>query len=138
MDKVKTDPSEAVLALLREAGVRPTRPRVLLAELLFDGQDKHVTAEQLHAATARRGDSIALATVYNNLHQFTAAGLLREVVVDATSVYFDTNVSEHHHFFDMRDGHLTDVPHQAGLLKHLPSAPEGREIDQIDVIIRLR
>lgn len=137
MDNVPQQPTD-LTALLREVGVRPTRPRLLLAELLFDGMDKHVTAEQLHAAVTRKGAAIALATVYNNLHQFTAAGLLRQVVVDATSVYFDTNVGEHHHFFDTRDGKLTDVPHQAGLLQHLPQAPEGRTIDQVDVIIRLR
>ncbi len=137
MEQVHHKPTD-LTALLRAAGVRPTRPRLLLAELLFDGMDKHVTAEQLHAAVVRNGAAIALATVYNNLHQFTAAGLLREVVVDATSVYFDTNIGAHHHFFDTRDGKLTDVPHQAGLLQHLPPVPEGRTIDQVDVIIRLR
>lgn len=125
-------------ALLRAAGVRPTRPRLLLAAQLFDGQHKHVTAEQLHAAATRDGASLALATVYNNLHQFTTAGLLRQVVVEAGKVYFDTNVDAHHHFFDLQSGHLTDVPHHAIILRQIPPAPAGRTIDQVDVIIRLR
>jgi len=127
-----------VAALLRAAGVRPTRPRLLLAQELFDGVHRHITAEQLHAAVVRKGEAIALATVYNNLHQFTDAGLLRQVVVDASSVYFDTNISAHHHFFDTRDGRLTDVPQQDALLQNLPAAPAGRTITQVDVIIRLR
>lgn len=125
-------------ALLRSAGVRPTRPRLMLAAQLFDGQHKHMTAEQLHAAVTKTGAGLALATVYNNLHQFTAAGLLRQVVVEAGKIYFDTNTDAHHHFFDTQSGHLTDVPQQAVVLRQLPSAPAGRTIDQVDVIIRLR
>lgn len=125
-------------AILRAAGVRPTRPRLRLAAELFDGQHKHITAEQLHAAVTKSGEGLALATVYNNLHQFTAAGLLRQVVVEPGKIYFDTNIGAHHHFFDMQSGDLTDVPQQAVVLRQLPAAPAGRTIDQVDVIIRLR
>ncbi len=86
----------------------------------------------------KSGAGLALATVYNNLHQFTAAGLLRQVVVEPGKIYFDTNTGAHHHFFDMQSGDLTDVPQQAVVLRQLPAAPAGRTIDQVDVIIRLR
>ena len=129
---------QQVTEILRAAGVRPTRQRLLLGQLLFDGMHKHVTAEQVHAAAGRRAQPISLATVYNNLHHFTTAGLLREVVVDATRVYFDTNVGVHHHFYDPDNGRLTDVPHDAVRLSQIPAAPAGRVIDQINVILRLR
>ena len=85
--------------LLQAAGLRPTRQRMALAAVLFDGCHKHMTAEQVYAA-ARKKAPLSLATVYNALHQFTAVGLLREVLVDSNQVYFDTNISSHHHFFD--------------------------------------
>lgn len=130
--------SHQVGEILRVAGVRPTRQRLLLGALLFDGTHKHVTAEQVHAAAGRRAQPISLATVYNNLHHFTTAGLLREVVVDATRIYFDTNVGAHHHFYDPDNGRLIDVAPDAVRLSQLPAAPPGRVIEQIDVILRLR
>ena len=84
---------------LIEAGLRPTRQRVALARLLFDGGDRHVTAEALHGEATAAGQAMALATVYNTLHQFTEAGLLREVVIEAGRSYFDTNIRDHHHFY---------------------------------------
>ncbi len=130
--------TQTVADILRGAGIRPTRQRLVLGQLLFDGMDKHVTAEQLHAAANDRSQSIALATVYNTLHQFTAAGLLRHVVVDPSRIYFDTNVRAHHHFYDPDSGHLTDVPHENVRLTQLPAAPDGRIIDEVSVILRLR
>jgi Fur family iron response transcriptional regulator len=124
-------------ALLKEAGLRLTRQRQMLAALLFDGQHKHVTAEQLHAAASRHRMSISLATVYNTLHQFTDAGLLRKVVVGQDCVYFDTNTATHHHFFDEESGHLTDVPASAVGIDLLLPPPPGRKVTQVDVTIRV-
>ena len=84
---------------LTAAGLRPTRQRLGLARLLFEGGNRHITAEQLHREATDGGVKVSLATVYNTLHQFTNAGLLREIMVDSNRCYFDTNVSEHHHFF---------------------------------------
>lgn len=131
-------PAIDVAALLRAAGVRPTRQRQQLARLLFDGCDKHVTAEQMHAATKQQNMPMALATVYNNLHQFTAAGLLRQVTVDAGCVYFDTHTGAHHHFYDSQTGQLIDVSSSEVKVEQLPPPPEGRAIAQVDIIIRLR
>jgi Fur family transcriptional regulator, iron response regulator len=131
-------PYSAPLARLRAAGLRPTRQRLALAKLLFDGRDRHVSAEALHAEAVAAGVKLSLATVYNSLHQFTHAGLLKEVVVDAARTYFDTNVGPHHHFFDEADGRLADIPVDQVSLGRLPAPPAGREIAGVDVVIRIR
>ena len=97
-------------ARLRQAGLRPTRQRVELAGLLFGDCDRHVTAESLHDEIAKSGVKVSLATVYNTLHQFTQAGLLRQVIVDAARSYFDTNTGDHQHFFLEKEGMLIDIP----------------------------
>jgi Fur family iron response transcriptional regulator len=122
---------------LRAARLRPTRQRIALAELLYGGGDRHVTAEQLYDEASRAGVAVSLATVYNCLHQFTRAGLIREVVVDPGRSYFDTNVSDHHHFYHERSGRLTDIPGEAIKLGDLPDAPEGTRIARAEVIIRV-
>lgn len=131
-------PYSDVIARLRGAGLRPTRQRLALARLLFDGADRHVTAEQLHSEARRDNVRVALATVYNTLHQFTHAGLLREVVVEPGRTYFDTNTGEHHHFYFEEDGTLRDVHPDRLSLNSLPPPPPGAEIARVDVIIRCR
>ncbi len=126
------------LELLKSAGLRPTRQRLGLAKLLFDAGDRHVTAEQLHAEARRAGVQVSLATVYNTLHQFTAAGLLSEVVVDPGRSYFDTNTRPHYHFFYEDSGRLSDIPPDRLALDRLPEPPPGTRVDRIDVIVRLR
>jgi Fur family iron response transcriptional regulator len=123
---------------LRAVGLRPTRQRLALARLLFDSGDRHVTAEHLHGEAEARLIRVSLATVYNTLHQFTAAGLLREVVVEPGRSYFDTNVSDHHHFFCESTGRLQDIPGELVMVGQLPQPPEGAEIRRVDVIIRIR
>lgn len=122
---------------LRETGLRPTRQRLALAKFLLDGGDRHVTAETLHNEALARGMRVSLATVYNTLHQFTKAGLLRQVTVDANRSYFDTNTSDHHHFLFEETGELRDIPQDLVRLAKVPAAPEGAEIRRVDVVIRL-
>ncbi len=129
--------SEA-LERLRGAGLRPTRQRLALARLLFAGGDRHVTAEQLHGEALASTIAVSLATVYNTLHQFTAAGLLREVVVEPGRSYFDTNISDHHHFFCEASGMLQDIPGEMVLVGQLPRTPRGMAIRRVDFIIRIR
>src|SRR5258708_2482756 len=137
--KIKSASRPFALSLerLRRAGLRPTRQRLALARLLFDGPDRHVTAEQLHAEALDARVPVSLATVYNTLNQFTRAGLLREVVVEAGRAYFDTNVSDHHHFLFVDTGELRDIAQDTVAVASLPAAPEGTVIDRVDVIIRL-
>lgn len=138
MEMNKNRPYSRVLDQLREAGLRPTRQRLGLAKLLFAGPHRHVTAETLHGEALDLGLRVSLATVYNTLHQFTEAKLLREVVVDSGRTYFDTNTAEHYHFFFEDNGDLSDIPGDQVRLGHLPAPPEGAEIDHVDVIIRVR
>jgi len=126
-----------VMDMLRKTGLRPTRQRIDLGRLLFTGGDRHVTAEMLHAEAVKEGMPVSLATVYNTLHQFTGCGLLREVAIEGSKTYFDTNISDHHHFYFERDGKLIDIHGEALAVVALPQAPEGMEITRVDVLIRL-
>ncbi len=124
---------------LSQAGLRPTRQRVALATLLVgDGHDRHVTAESLFAASAETDAKVSLATVYNTLRAFCDAGLLREITVDGSKSYFDTNTSNHPHFYWEDSAALTDAPTDQLEICRLPEAPEGAEISKVDVVIRLR
>lgn len=127
-----------VAGLLRRAGLRPTRQRLSLGTLLFDGCDRHVTAEILHEQAIRAHVPVSLATVYNTLHQFTRAGLLREVAVDGAKSYFDTNTRDHHHFYVEEQNRLIDIEGGAITVTGLPQAPDGMEITHIDVVVRVR
>lgn len=124
---------------LSKAGLRPTRQRLSLAELLVgDGQHRHVTAESLFDASKSTGDQVSLATVYNTLRAFCDAGLMHEITVDGSKSYFDTNTSEHPHFFWEDTGELTDAATERMEITNLPSAPSNAEIASVDVVIRLR
>ena len=131
-------PPQAVIAeRLRKAGLRPTRQRVALGALLFVGEDRHVSAEMLHAEALSAGEHVSLATVYNTLHQFTGAGLLRELAIDGGKAYFDTNTSNHNHFFIEAEGELMDIPGDSIRVDGLPEPPEGMRVSHIDVVVRL-
>jgi Fur family iron response transcriptional regulator len=126
-----------ITTLLREAGLRPTRQRLALAHLLFGQGDRHFTAEMLHAEAMQEGISVSLATIYNTLHQFTQAGLLREVAVEGSKTFFDTNTSDHYHFFFEKDGILLDIEGGNVAIGNLPEPPAGMEITRVDVLVRI-
>ena len=126
------------LERLKRAQLRPTRQRMALCRILFDGGDRHVTAEQMLAEAHEAGVRVSLATIYNALHQFTQAGLLRQVIVDGAKTYFDTNISGHHHFYNEETGALSDIPGDRVHVSGLPPAPYGAEIESIDVTVRLK
>lgn len=127
----------AIADRLRDAGLRPTRQRVALGMLLFGGEDRHVSAEMLHAEAVMAGEQVSLATVYNTLHQFTGAGLLRELAIDGGKAYFDTNTSNHNHFFIEAEGELMDIPGDSIRVAGVPEPPEGMRVSHIDVVVRL-
>ena len=131
------DPRDRMVSQLRHAGLRPTRQRVELGRVLFAKGHRHISAEDLHAEAQTAGVRVSLATVYNALHQFTEAGLLREVAIDGTRTYFDTNVSDHHHFFVEGEGRLIDME-EGVALDVLPEPPEGMEITAVEVVVRVR
>jgi Fur family transcriptional regulator, iron response regulator len=126
-------------AWLARGGLRPTRQRVALAELLVgDGENRHVTAESLYAASVGSGEKVSLATVYNTLRAFCEAGLMQEVTVDGHRSYFDTRMDDHPHFYWEDRGELTDAPAEELKIMGLPAAPDGTEVSRVDVVIRLR
>lgn len=125
------------LERLRAVGLRPTRQRLALAGLLLGGGPRHVTAEQLHGESLNADVRVSLATVYNTLHQFIEAGLLREVVIEAGRSYYDTNIQPHHHFFNTATGELTDIPGDEVAVAGLPAAPKGTRIASVDIVVRV-
>jgi len=130
-------PFTQALERLKRHGLRPTRQRLALVRLLFERGDRHVTADQLHAEAAAAGVRVSLATIYNTLNQFTSAGVLREVVVEAGRSYFDTNASEHHHILVEPTGELIDIPASDVEVSAAPRLPEGLALRRVDVILRV-
>ena len=122
---------------LRNAGLRPTRQRISLASMLFAGPERHISAEELHEEAVEAKVPVSLATVYNTLNQFTEAGLLREVAIDGTKSYFDTNTSNHYHFYLESEGRLIDIDSNDLKVVGLPEAPDGTKVNRIDVVVRL-
>lgn len=146
VEQLKTHPSVGrrtgcpfhdVRLTLRRAGLRPTRQRLALGWLLYAQGGRHITAETLYEDAIKARFAVSLATVYNTLNQFTDAGLLRAVAVEGSKTYFDTDVSDHHHFYVEGSGKLIDVPDKISF-DELPEAPENYEISRVDVVVRLK
>lgn len=127
-----------VREMLKAAGLRPTRQRMALAAILFGKGNRHISAERLHEEAIGARVPVSLATVYNTLHQFTGSGLLREVIVDGSKTYFDTNTDDHHHFYVEDDNEVLDIPPTNLAVDELPEPPPGMEIVRVDIVIRLR
>lgn len=141
----QTSDSERMLALdaasanlLRGAGLRPTLQRLSLASILFGQGDRHVTAEMLYQEAGKAKVPVTVATVYNTLHRFAEAGLLRRVSIDGSKTYFDTNASNHHHFFIEGANSVVDIPNADIAVEKMPSAPDGYEVGRVDIVVRLR
>jgi Fur family iron response transcriptional regulator len=124
--------------VLRGAGLRPTRQRMALADLLFGKGDRHISAELLFEEATRAMVPVSLATIYNTLHQFTEAGLLKAISIDSSKTYFDTNTGNHHHFFLEDTQEVIDMPEGTIIVNQLPQPPEGLEITSVDVVVRVR
>src|SRR5436190_4143278 len=131
-------PWHDVKTMLRQVGLRPTRQRMALGWMLFGKGDRHITAEMLYEEATKAKVPVSLATIYNTLHQFTDVGLLRQVAVDGSKTYFDTNATQHHHFFVEGENALLDIPDSDVVMGKTPVPPEGYEIARIDVVVRLR
>ncbi len=123
---------------LARAGLRPTRQRRELARLILQGGERHLTADSLFAEVQLAELGISLATVYNALRQFTEAGLLREIPIDAARSYYDTRLNDHPHFFWEDTGELCDAPPDSVEIARLPDPPKGARLARVDVILRLR
>jgi Fur family iron response transcriptional regulator len=131
-------PWHDVKTMLRDVGLRPTRQRMALGWILFAKGDRHLTAEMLYEEASKAKVPVSLATIYNTLHQFTEVGLLRQIAVDGSKTYFDTNVTEHHHFFVEGENALVDIPNADVIVDRMPAAPAGYEVARVDVIVRVK
>ena len=131
-------PYSKSLEQLNSVGLRPTSQRMILAKILFDGTNKHVTAEMLHQEALMSPKKVSLATIYNTLHLFTKLGLLREIIVDSDCSYFDTNRTNHHHFYREDTRELIDIDGSDIQIGHLPKPPEGSQITRIDMVVRTK
>jgi Fur family iron response transcriptional regulator len=131
-------PWQNVRTMLRKVGLRPTRQRMELGWILFSKGDRHLTAEMLFEEASKARVPVSLATVYNTLNQFTDVGLLRQVAVDGSKTYFDTNVSDHHHFFLEDANALMDIPSAKVVVSDMPTTLEGYEVDRVEVVVRLK
>ena len=123
--------------ILRANDLRPTKQRVLIGDYLFDGIDKHVTAESLFKKLSNEKRGVSLATVYNTLHEFCKKELLNKITIDTDKVYFDTNISSHHHFFSDKEKLLLDIRSQDVIISSMPVAPKGKKIKKVELIIHL-
>lgn len=133
-----TDTPVSIEHKLVTAGLRPTRQRMIIANWLFSGGDKHFTAEDIHNDMLKSEDRVSLATIYNTLGTFTEAGLLHTVNAEAGRVFYDTNTRPHYHIYDTYGQHLTDIDVSELDMIALPTLPDGQEIDHIDIIIRTK
>ncbi|EYS90923.1 hypothetical protein X471_01057 [Bartonella bacilliformis str. Heidi Mejia] len=128
---------------LRKNGLRLTRQRLELAHMIFFKGNRHIAAEELYEEAIRSGVPVSLATVYNTLHQFTEAGLLRIIAVEGSKTWFDTNTSDHYHFYIEGENRILDIPYNdnvegSPIIENLPQPPEDMEIVHVDLIIRLK
>ena len=129
-----------ILKKLRSSGLRPTKQRVEIAKFLFEREKTfHFTVEGLNKLLTKKTVSkIALATIYNTVHAFKAAGHLSEVEVRGNKSYFDTNVSNHHHFYDSETAELIDINANDIVIQKIPKAPNGKKIKNVEVFINLK
>ena len=122
---------------LREAGITPTQQRVQIAEILF-AQRQHMSADQILAVVKSNGPIASKATIYNTLGLFARKGLVREVIVDPSKVFYDSNTSEHHHFYNLDSGQLTDIDAGEVMISNLPDLPANTQAAGVDIIFRIR
>jgi len=129
--------AQDMVGMLKEYGILPTQQRLMIARVLF-ARHQHLSADQIMNRVNEGRDHVSKATVYNTLGLFARNGLIREVIVDPTRVFYDPNTSNHHHFFNIDTGELTDIESERLQLSDLPDLPEGTVAAGVDVIIRVR
>lgn len=126
-----------ITSLLQSASLRATPKRIAIGGLLFDGVDRHVTADDVAILARKSGVRVSLATVYNTLNQFVSAGLMKRITLDTDRTYFDTNTSDHHHLFFEQNGVLHDIPGDSIRVEGLPPIPSGAKVRSVEVIVRM-
>ena len=128
---------ENIKEILRSKSLKLTKQRLLVASYLFDGDNKHFTAEDLFKKLNKSKTKISLATVYNILHEFYKKKLINKLTINSEKIYFDTNMSSHHHFYNKEDEMLVDVSNNLKI-NGLPNPPKGKKIEKIEVLVHLK
>ena len=123
--------------ILESGAVKPTRQRLAIARVLF-ARHQHLSADQVMLSANRADTELSKATVYNTLKLFVEKRLIREVVVDPDKVFYDSNTSPHHHFYNIQTGEIIDIDAAEITVAGLPPLPEGKIAEGVDVIIRIR
>lgn len=126
-----------VRSVLKQAGLRPTRQRMALGQLLFLDHHRHVTPDSLYEESRLAGETLSVATVYNTLNQFAEAGLIRKISLNGERTYFDTETGDHTHFYIAAEDRLIDIPLQSISVGPLPAPPAGYRISKVDIMIQL-
>ncbi|MCG6886930.1 MAG: transcriptional repressor [Proteobacteria bacterium] len=135
--KSAIQPERDIGKQLRAVGITPTQQRVQIAEILF-ARPQHLSADQILASVNSLGTTASKATIYNTLGLFARRGLIREVIVDPVKVFYDSNTSTHHHFFNLDSGELTDIDADKVVVTNLPELPGDTQLEGIDIIFRVR
>ena len=125
-----------VVNLLAEHGITPTQQRILIAQEMLS-KHQHLSADQVLQRVNAQSNTVSKATIYNTLGLFTEKGLIKEVIVDSTKVFYDSNTASHHHFYDIDSGTLVDIAPEQVAIQALPEPPAAMKIQHIDVIVRV-
>lgn len=137
MDDLHMISKSEVIAHLKKAGVTPTQQRVEIGQILF-ARAQHLSADQVLNIVNQAGPLVSKATIYNTLGLFAKKGLVKEVIVDPSKVFYDTNTTEHHHFYAVDSGELMDIEDESLRLDSMPTLPAGTQAEGVDIIIRVR
>ena len=124
---------------LRKSGLRPTKQRIKICEILFSSDETfHFTINDITKIIEEKiSEKISLATIYNTVHAFKKKGYLKEISINNEKNYFDTNISDHHHFFDTKKNELIDIDSNKIELKSMPNPPKGKSIKNINIVINI-
>lgn len=128
---------EKVQKKLKLYGLRPTRARIRIGMMLLDNPT-HLSAEQIYESLVEKGHSISKATVYNTLNHFARSGLVSEVAVNPTRMYYDSTTSSHHHFYNVDTGQLTDIKREELTIENIPKLPDNTQIEDLEIVIKIK
>jgi len=128
---------QKVRSILKQAGLRPTRQRLALGQLLFWDEHRHVTPDLLYEEARLAGELLSVATVYNTLNQFAEAGLVGKISLNGEGTYFDTDTGDHTHFYIAAEDRVIDIPSESISIGPLPAPPAGYTIRKVDIMIQL-
>ncbi len=124
--------------ILEKLFLRPTAQRLAIMKTLLSKSKIHVTAYSLEKMLLEKDYNISKATIYNNLNELSDKGFLKKVLVEKDKMWFDTNLSEHHHFYDEEEDSLVDIEEKDVAFSKLPNIPEGKILKSIDIIINIK